>query len=223
MNHVVRVELGISTDSVPCCNSVPSVAASSDLGFVSAFGFRISNLPVLAGWHSFSLTPGLSRDATLLFLLYALLFWITLDTARHRESVHRLQRTLFAAGVGVAALGLLHYLFWNGKFYWLWDIWWVDPERQVRAPFTNRNHFAGFLALTLGPGLAVLTTLIRDGKTTHYLITDRPTFSRRTHELKIFLTAGGLALILAGIGLSPSRGGMTVALMLAIACITCSF
>ncbi len=221
-NHEPRMEHGFNTDSDPCSIRVPSVAASSDLGFVSDFlrkKFRISNLPVLAGWHSFSLTPGLSRDATLLFLLYALLFWITLDTVRHRESVHRLLRTLFAAGVGVAVLGLLHYLFWNGKFYWLWDIWWVDPERQVRAPFTNRNHFAGFLALTLGPGVAVLTTLIRDGKATHYLITDRPKFSRRTHELKIFLTAGGLALILAGIGLSQSRGGMIVGLMVAIACI----
>jgi len=205
-------------------SQIPNQAEASDigawnLGFVSDFALRISNLPVLAGWHSFSLTPGLSRDATLLFLLYALLFWITLDTVRHRESVHRLLRTLFAAGVGVAALGLLHYLFWNGKFYWLWDIWWVDPERQVRAPFTNRNHFAGFLALTLGPGVAVLTTLIRDGKATHYFITDRPTFSRRTHELKIFLTAGGIALILAGIGLSQSRGGMIVGLMVAIACV----
>src|SRR5438445_1882700 len=108
------------------------------------------------GWPTFSLTPGISRDGTLLFVLYALVFWITVDTIRRPDAVHRLLRILFVSGVGVATLGLLHYLFWNGKFYWLWEIWWVEPDRQVRAPFTNRNHFAGFLALTLGPGMAVL-------------------------------------------------------------------
>lgn len=165
------------------------------------------------------MTPGLSRDATLLFVLYVLLFWITWDTVRHRESVHRLLRTLFISGVGVAAVGILHYLFWNGKFYWLWDIWWVDAERQVRAPFTNRNHFAGFLALTLGPGVAVLTRLIRDGRSTSYHPTEKSTNSRRLHDLKVLLAAGGLTLILAGIGLSQSRGGIIVGLTVAVACI----
>ncbi len=167
-------------------------------------------------WHSFSLTPGLSREATLLFVLYVFLFWITLDTVRHRDSIQRLLRMLFIAGVGVSAVG---YLFWNGKFYWLWDIWWVDPERQVRAPFTNRNHFAGFLALTLGPGAAILMRLIREGRRANYSTTENPSNSRRLHDFKILLAAGGLTLIFAGIGLSQSRGGSIVGLTVAAACL----
>src|SRR5713101_1318109 len=45
------------------------------------------SLGARGGWDTFSVTPGLSREATLLFVLYALLFWITWDTVRHRESV----------------------------------------------------------------------------------------------------------------------------------------
>jgi O-antigen ligase/tetratricopeptide (TPR) repeat protein len=172
-----------------------------------------------SAWHSLSLTPGLSRDASLLFILYVLLFWITLDTVRHRESAYGLLRILFVSGVGVSAVGLLHYLFWNGKFYWLWDVWWVDPDRQVRAPFTNRNHFAGFLALTLGPGVVVLTRVIRETKKNNYLVSTKTSKLRRIHDLRVLFVASGLTLILAGIALSQSRGGVIVGIMVAAACL----
>jgi O-antigen ligase/tetratricopeptide (TPR) repeat protein len=180
-------------------------------------GWRNGDYGDGSGWHTFSLTPGLSRDATLLFILYALLFWITLDTVRHRDSVYRLLRILFACGVGVSSVGLLHYLFWNGKFYWLWDVWWVEPENHVRAPFTNRNHFAGFLALTLGPGVAVLARIIRGNKTSNYCINGNSASRNRIRDFKILVTAGGLTLILAGIGLSQSRGGTIVGLTVVVA------
>jgi tetratricopeptide (TPR) repeat protein len=167
------------------------------------------------GWHTFSVTPGISRDGTLLFILYALMFWITVDTVRRPDEVHRLLRVLFLAGVGVAALGLLHYLFWNGKFYWLWEIWWVEPDRHVRAPFTNRNHFAGYLALALGPGVAVLTKITRDWKNADYCSSGIRKSWLRLQEIKLLFTAAGLSLILAGILLSQSRGGMIVGLMVA--------
>jgi O-antigen ligase/tetratricopeptide (TPR) repeat protein len=111
-------------------------------------------------------------------------------------------------------------LFWNGKFYWLWEIWWVEPDRQVRAPFTNRNHFAGFLALTLGPGAAVLMKIARDWKKPSYSSSEPGRKSRlRLQEIKLLLTAAGLSLILAGIFLSQSRGGMIVGVMVAAVCI----
>jgi O-antigen ligase/tetratricopeptide (TPR) repeat protein len=171
------------------------------------------------GWHTFSLTPGLSRDGTFLFILYGLLFWITLDTVRRSDAVYRLLGFLFVTGVGVAALGLLHYLFWNGKFYWLWEIWWVEPDRQVRAPFTNRNHFAGFLALTIGPGVAWFVRVVRDWKNHRYSSPGAARRPSRAQEIKILAIAGGLTLILAGMLLAQSRAGMMVGLMAAAVCI----
>jgi tetratricopeptide (TPR) repeat protein len=172
-----------------------------------------------AGWHTFSLTPGLSRDGTFLFILYGLLFWITLDTVRRPDAVYRMLGFLFLTGVGVAALGLLHYLFWNGKFYWLWEIWWVEPDRQVRAPFTNRNHFAGFLALTIAPGVAGLVRAVRDWKKSNYFSSGSSRRPSRAEEIKVLLVAGGLTLILCGILLAQSRGGMVVGLMVAAVCV----
>ena len=162
------------------------------------------------GWSYLSLAPGLSRAGALLFVLYVLLFWITLDIARTTRSARRLLSVLFATGIGVAVVGVLHYLFWNGKFYGLWELWWVEPDRHVRAPFTNRNHFAGFLALTIGPGIATLLGAIRRWKQTGSYAATAAAAWRRPHQVIVLLWGMGLTLILAAIVLSQSRGGAIV-------------
>src|SRR5207253_10307284 len=76
-----------------------------------------------------------------------------------------------------------------------------------------------FLALTLGPGAVVLMKIARDWKKPSYS-SSRPGKSRlRLQKIKLLLTAAGLSLILAGIFLSQSRGGMIVGLMVAAVCI----
>jgi tetratricopeptide (TPR) repeat protein len=169
------------------------------------------------GWTTLSVAPGLSRDESFLFLLYALLFWVTASTVSTVDGVRRLFGAFLVCGVGVAAVGLLNYLFWNGKFYGLWELWWVPPDRQVRAPFTNRNHFAGFLALTIGPGMAWLAGVLRHGK--GHAIRRGSSGSPRgaslgrggpAREFSVLLAALGILLIYAGTLFSQSRGGVIV-------------
>jgi O-antigen ligase/tetratricopeptide (TPR) repeat protein len=163
-------------------------------------------------WTTFSLAPGLSRDATLLWLPPALLFWAVLGAIRSPGAVDRLMRVFFLTGVGIAAVGFLHYLFGNGKFYGLWQLWWVPADGHFRAPFTNRNHLAGFLALTLGPGLAYLARQLHRWQPAHR--GRRPT--ARPHDYTVLLTGAGLTLIVGCTLLSLSRGG-TVAAVVALA------
>jgi O-antigen ligase/tetratricopeptide (TPR) repeat protein len=162
------------------------------------------------GWRTLSLTPGLTVEGFFLFALYVLLFWITLDVVRTRASAQRLLVALFVTGIGVASVGLLHYLFWNGKFYGHWTLWWVDLERQVRAPFTNRNHFAGFLALAIPPGIVTLLGLFRRWKNTTSFGSSGASGCRRPHELVVLLAGFGLIVIFTGLFLSQSRGGTMV-------------
>src|SRR5262249_55412438 len=51
------------------------------------------------GWSYLSLAPGLSRAGALLFILYVLLFWITLDVVRTTRSASRLLKVLFTTGI----------------------------------------------------------------------------------------------------------------------------
>jgi len=165
------------------------------------------------GWPHFSLAPGLSREGTFLFLLYAILFWVTRDTVRSPGAVRRLFGVFLLTGVGVAAVGLVHYLFWNGKFYGRWQLWWVGPERQVRIPFTNRNHFAGFLALTIAPGLAWLAWLRRRWNPVRARsAVGVPMRGRRPRDCTVVLAIAGITLVVACILLSQSRAGTLVCL-----------
>jgi O-antigen ligase len=149
-----------------------------------------------SGWAYLSVCPGLSKDATLLFLVYATLFWTTLGSLRTPAAAGRILKILFLSGLGVAVTGLVHYLFGNGKYYGLWQPWWVKPEHQLRVPFTNRNHFAGYLVLTLAPGILWLSRLWR----------------RSAGESAVLLLSAGLALVLAAIVLAQSRAGILLAL-----------
>jgi O-antigen ligase/tetratricopeptide (TPR) repeat protein len=184
-------------------------------------GWQTGTLGALSngGWRTLSLTPGSTIEGAFLLLLYALLFWITLDVVRTRESARRLLVTLFVAGIGVACVGLLNYVFWNGKFYGLWSLWWVDPDRQVRAPFTNRNHFAGFLALAIAPGILTLLGLFRRWKRTPSFESTAGVGPWRPHDLVVLSAGLGLIAIFAGLFLSQSRGG-TIVGVLAIAATT---
>lgn len=162
-------------------------------------------------WHFVSLVPALSREAAFLFLVYAILFWSTLQVVRDAAAARRLFNAWFLCGVAVAVCGLMHFLFGNGKFYGLWELWWVRPEHQVRMPFTNRNHFAGFLALTLAPAL---------------FVTLRPDLSdlrKRSgwKDLRLLFGVIGILVIGAAIFLSQSRGGVVAALV-ALALAACA-
>jgi O-antigen ligase/tetratricopeptide (TPR) repeat protein len=156
-----------------------------------------------------------------------LLFWITQDTVRTLESVRRLFGIFLMTGTGVALMGLLHYAFWNGKFYGLWQVWWTGTERHLRAPFTNRNHFAGFLALTVAPAITWQSWLLWRRKPQSASSAPEPTVSRyrtrkpaKPSDLTILLTSVALILILACVALSQSRGG-AVAALVALLCMGC--
>jgi tetratricopeptide (TPR) repeat protein len=159
------------------------------------------------GWATFSLAPGLSRDATLQLVPPLLLFWATLAAVRGPEGVRRLFWAFFLSGALVATVGAMHSLFGNGRFYGIWELWWVPTDRQARFPFTNRNHFAGFLALTLGPGLSCLAWQLRRVRSASPSGGAR----RRPPDAALLLTAAGLTLMLGCTLLSQSRGGAVAA------------
>jgi O-antigen ligase len=171
-----------------------------------------------SGWSHLSLCPGLSREATLLFVVYAMLFWTSLACLRRPAAAESILKILFLSGVSVAVIGLGHYWFGKGKYYGFWQPWWVQPEHQVRAPFTNRNHFAGYLVLSLPPGMLWLgqqcrRTLVPSTGEEHPSLTLRASVLSSASELGILFTGAALALVLVALVLAQSRAGTVLALV----------
>jgi O-antigen ligase len=97
--------------------------------------------------------PFLTRLELLRFGAYLLLFFLMAQSFRARADLSRLMWFMILMCFGVSLLGIIQHFTSEGTIYWL---------RTLRAggdpfgPYVNRNHFAGFVELTLPIGLAML-------------------------------------------------------------------
>lgn len=105
----------------------------------------------LGVWQTLSMTPDLTRSGLAVLLSYCLVFVVTLQRLRKLEDVERLLRWIAVAAFAMAAFGLLQYATSNGKFFWFLEHPQGTTSGIVKGSFVNRNHFAQFLALGLGP------------------------------------------------------------------------
>jgi len=159
-------------------------------------------------WTQLSLYPAATRQGLILFGAYALLFFVTLQRIRSGEDVERLLKLIAAAATLMAIFGLLQYFFGNGKFFWFFEHPQAHTSDFVKGAFSNRNHFAQFLALGVGPLLWLVLRLFDPSlKRSH---------SRRSSsDLMSLVVAVGLGTVMFAGLLSLSRGG-AVALFAAV-------
>jgi len=105
----------------------------------------------LGTWSCVSLAPAETRSGLVLLLAYAMLFLVTVQRLGRREDVERLLRWIALSAAMLAAFGLGQFVAGNGKFFWVYEHPFTTPPGAVKASFSNRNHFAHFMALGTGP------------------------------------------------------------------------
>lgn len=119
---------------------------------------------VLGHWSSITLAPQQTRLGLALWLAYGLLFLAAFHRTERLADIERCLRLLAWGGLLLAIFGLLQYLFANGRMFWFYEHPFVHTRDAVKASFTNRNHFAQFLAMSLGPLLWWLFSAARAGE-----------------------------------------------------------
>ncbi len=130
--------------------------------------------------------PYLTRLEVFRFGAYLIIFFLSVQAFRERADLKRLAWFLIFLCFGVSLFGIIQHFTSEGAIYWL---------RPLRAggdpfgPYVNRNHFAGFVELTLPIGLAMLIF--------------------RGVQRDVYPLVGLLAIVPAGaLILSGSRGGI---------------
>ncbi|PYU32068.1 MAG: hypothetical protein DMG28_13085 [Acidobacteria bacterium] len=114
-----------------------------------AFG-GIALLQLLARWTVY---PYLTKVELLKLSAYLLLIFLAGQAFRTLEERQGFAWFLLVLAFGVSVFGIVQYLTFNGKLYWI---------RELRyggipfGPYVNRNHFAGLMELLIPPGLAIL-------------------------------------------------------------------
>jgi len=172
----------------------------------------------LGPWQNISLTPAATRAALVLLLAYGLLFVVTVQRIHAVEDVERLLRCCALSAVLMAAFGLVQLLTSNGKFFWFYAHLFSTTRGVAKGSFTNKNHFAQFLALGIGPLIWWLQETLRRARGGQTAAAETPVPARHARPLAANLLALALAVtLLAGL-LSLSRGGVAIMFLAAGIC-----
>ena len=110
------------------------------------------NIPGRMGsWPILSLAPEATKAALVMFLAYSMLFLLVVQRVQSLGDVERLLRLIALAAVAMAAFGLVQLLLGNGRYFWFLEHASGTTDGAACGSFLNRNHFAHFLALGVGP------------------------------------------------------------------------
>ncbi len=169
----------------------------------------------LGVWSTLSLNPASTQAGLVVLAAFVLLFFVTVQRVRRLDDVERLLRWIAWATATVAVLGLLQYFFGNGKYFGFYQHRGSAVGNQIVGSFTNRNHFAHFMALGVGPLLWWVASGLQSGRglRPHARAFGQPTSGS---EVSVVVRAIVLGLVVfAGLA-SLSRGGV-VAIVVALA------
>lgn len=202
-------------------------------GFLSSVSPGIKNtLPVWTGasvtpvveqtWSTVSLVPRESIRGLSLFAAYGLFFVILVQRLQTLEDVEKVLRWLAMATAWMAVIGLAQFLAGNGRYLWFYEHPFRDASGPVKGTFINRNHFAHFVVLGIGPLIwwswhtarskAGGTQTRSDG----WGRSDRDGSYRSTVTALAFLALG---VSVISVALSLSRGGVLTLAASVVVCI----
>lgn len=102
-------------------------------------------------WSTVSVAPQATLSGLSLFVAYGMLFMVLVQRLRSIDDAERLLKLVAIATLSMTGVGLAQYFFGNGRFLWVYDHPFRESSSTVMGTFQNRNHFAHFLALGVGP------------------------------------------------------------------------
>jgi O-antigen ligase len=161
-------------------------------------------------WRPISLYPWGTRQATLKFIGYLLAALITLDLAAFGFARRALVATLVGSGAFQALYGLAEYFSDRQHIFGYAKKYYTDV---ATGTFINRNHFAGYLEMTLPLAIALAVAAVSTLKSTGTIsIGER---IARASGRRLFNATGLLLLALTmATALLCSRSRMGIASML---------
>ncbi len=110
-------------------------------------------------WKTLSVDPHISAVSWFKSLLYVISFALTLLVIGSRGRARQFAYVLVGFALVLSVYGLLLHL---AEVPQVWFGTMIAHASQASATFPNRNHFAGFLEMTLAMGIGLLIAGLRD-------------------------------------------------------------
>lgn len=180
----------------------------------------------LGVWSTLSLSPALTQIGLVVLASHGILLLVTLQRVRQIEDVERVVRLVAVAAAAMAGFGLIQYVLGNGKFFWFYEHPFAPASYVPTGSFTNRNHFAHFVVLGIGP----LVWWLQSSLGTNRDMASEPAsggpgnakplrLGGRPRDASAALLIAALALCVFAVLLSLSRGGVAAMFSAAAICL----
>jgi O-antigen ligase/tetratricopeptide (TPR) repeat protein len=184
-----------------------------------AWGEGAATAALLGHWTCLSFTPSETLAGLVIFLDFALLFFVVAQRTERIDDVERLLRWCALSAVGMALFGIVQLVAGNGKFFWFYEHPFACASDVAKGSFSNRNHFTQFLALGTGPLIWWLQDSLHRVRPPAGASGRRCETVRGNAELTTYFLGLALGIVLFAGLLSLSRGGIA-AMLLAVAICT---
>jgi len=97
-------------------------------------------------WRSISIYPEATKLEFFKFLSYGFIVFVIANSLNKKQQLLRILTVISVTGFIVACFGIVQKFTSNGMIYWVQPV----PEGASQfGPFVNKNHFAGFMELTI--------------------------------------------------------------------------
>lgn len=156
-------------------------------------------------WLTLSLYPYATFLEIVRFISYICVYFLAIQIVRDRKSIARITAFVIMAGTGIALLGIVQFIFWNGKLLWFREL---TQGGNPFGPYVNRNHFAGLMEMIIPVAAGMLVYLLPSIRNSQGVKTAAADFF--THrKVNAAILAGAAAVIMStALFLSLSRGGI---------------
>lgn len=157
-------------------------------------------------WASISLVPAATRSSLCCVIAVAMLFVVAVQRVDTVADAKLLMRAVAVSAALMAIFGSVQFLSGNGKFFGVYDHPFTHTRDYAKGAFTNPNHFANFLAMSVPILLA--WHAVHAANRNRIPRTPYPSFSERLTRWSGAIALVCLAAVGLGILLSQSRGGL---------------
>ena len=168
-------------------------------------------------WNTTSLMPTETRHAFLMLLSYGVIAVVVAQRLATEADCHRMLKLVGISGILMAVFAVVQLATSNDRFFWFYRQPYTGTREILKGAFTNRNHFAQFLALSIGPLVWWMLGQPRDCNSgvrqQKGLGPAKANHSRFDNivDMNMLLMVCAVGGVVVSIMLSLSRGGMVAA------------
>ncbi len=171
-------------------------------------GANVAYASGIVARHTLSIDPAQTFLALAFIVSGFIWAWVCANAAQKDGGFARLlARNLVALGLMLAIIGLAQKATFNGKLLWVWEP--MSYSTNAFGPFVNRNHFAGWMLLTLMVSVGYLFGRFSSRGTSRELTwRDHLLWIGSAEGTSVILTAAAIVVMACSLLWTMSRSGI---------------